>query len=285
MPSPVRLLIAIAIASALLLLASSQALAAGPIWGDGTGTVAGEATSDPQVGSISGSVSESSRANGQGGSSNTPAVTCQWLIAEEAAVSQARAMTTVQTVRFRPDGSQEHLYGHVCSGAITEWRWIRVTSVADLVGQAAAQVRRLLPKPSGVFTPPADAGVVHVPVSFSVPAAQWAPVSATATAAGASVTVTARPTGLVFTSGDGGGSTSCPGPGSTAASASSCSYTYANASSVAPGGRAWPGTLGIRWTVGWTASDGETGALDPMTTTSAVAMTVREIESVERAGQ
>jgi hypothetical protein len=208
------------------------------------------------------------------------------MMAEEAvtSLSQQRAMTTVQTVRTGPDGSQEHLYGRVCAGAVTAWQWFRVTSVADLVGQAAAQVRRLLPKPSGVFTPPADAGVVHVPVSFSVPAGQWAAVSATASAAGASVTVTARPTGLVFTSGD-GGSTSCPGPGATAAGASSCSYTYANASSVAPGGRAWPGSLGIRWTVGWTASDGETGALDPMTTTSAVAMTVREIESVERAGK
>jgi len=261
-------------------------LAAQPIWGNGFGTVIGDATTDAPAGALDSSVALGSGGTNTGGSAQGPAVTCHWLMAEEAPMSpsQQRAMTTVQTVRTSPDGSQEHLYARACAGTVTAWQWFRVTSVADLVGQAAAQVRRLLPRPAGVFTPPANAGVVHVPVSFAVPAGQWAPISATATAAGASVTVTARPSGLVFTSGE-GGSADCPGPGSTRASAAACSYTYANASSVAPGGRSWPASLAIRWTVGWTASDGERGALDAMTTTMPVALTVREIESVERAGQ
>jgi hypothetical protein len=60
-----------------------------------------------------------------------------------------------------------------------------------------------------------------------------------------------------------------------------CSYTYRDTSSVAPDGRSWPASLAIGWRVAWAANNGQTGALDPLTTQAAVPVVVEQIQTVE----
>jgi hypothetical protein len=197
----------------------------------------------------------------------------------------------VGTERVDPDGVRSRLYARVCDGRLTGWRWFRVPDPAAPLAAATAQVRRRLPAPRGRFSPDVTAGnaVVHLPVWFAAPG-EWAPVAATAAAGGAAVTVTAAPVRLEFDPGDGSPPVSCAGPGPVFTPDAAepdrppaCSHTYADASSAAPDGRAWPARLTIGWRVTWTASDGQAGALDPLTTATAVPAVVGEIQAVEKA--
>jgi len=185
-------------------------------------------------------------------------------------------------------GTTVALYLRRCPGQPDQWAWIQQYSAQQLAAIAADAIRKDLPEPHAAFSPPAARSVVHLPVWFAVPAAQWAPVSVTADVPGLSATVTATPTDLIFEPGDGGGQVSCAGPGpqwqagmDEPASVPACSYTYTDASSIAPDGHAWAGDLSIRWRVAWAATNGQGGALNTLTTTSTYALAVREIQAVE----
>jgi hypothetical protein len=177
-----------------------------------------------------------------------------------------------------------------CGGDET-WIWVLRAEPRDLAAAGLDTVREKLPRPHAVFSPSVlDApAVVNLPQWFAVPAAQWRPVSGTAGVPGLSATVTATPRILSFDPGDGHRQVSCRGPGPRwrpgtpePAQPPPCSYTYRDASSVAPGGRAWPARLSIHWDVTWTATNGDGGSLASLTTTQAYAIPVREVQAVER---
>jgi len=155
-------------------------------------------------------------------------------------------------------------------------------------------VRDKLPVPRAVFSPDvtgqAARAVVHLPLWFAVTPGQWAPVSATASIPGLAATVTARPVWLAFEPGDGGAAVSCTGPGPRyrpgmpePARPPDCSYTYRDASTTAPGGTTWPARLSIRWQVSWSATNGDSGSLGPLTTTAGYPVPVQEIQAIEAA--
>jgi hypothetical protein len=217
--------------------------------------------------------------------------------AAEQMALRPESITLVGTERTEADGSRSRLYARICAGTIGEWRWLRVPDVdAELLTTATGDIRRRLPAPRGQFSPDVAAGavgaVVNLPVWFAVPGGQWAAVTATAAALGAAVTLTATPTTLRFTPGDGGRAVSCAGPGPVytpgsavpAGGPPACSYTYRDASTVAANGRSWPASLTVAWDVTWRASNGESGVLDPLTTSSPVEVVVREIQALERSG-
>ena len=91
------------------------------------------------------------------------------------------------------DGSTEALYLRHCTGQTDQWVWILQATAAQLATLAADAIRKDLPKPAAVFSPPATQEVVHFPVWFAVPAGQWVPVSVTADVPGLAATVTATP--------------------------------------------------------------------------------------------
>ncbi|WP_238427990.1 hypothetical protein [Frankia nepalensis] len=195
--------------------------------------------------------------------------------------------------RVEPDGSTSRLYARVCAdGTVTDWQWFTLANVPGLRTSAVDDVGRRLPLPVPVLSPDLARGlVVNVATWFAAPAGQWAPVTGTAEALGLSVSVTALPVELVFDPGDGTAPVSCAGPGATfdasappPAAAPDCSYIYRDASTAAPNGRFWPASLSIRWSVTWTASDGQTGALDPLITTTPIEAVVHEYQALERNG-
>jgi hypothetical protein len=168
---------------------------------------------------------------------------------------------------------------------------VRQASPRELADNAYETVRDRLPLPRGVFSPELGDAVVHLPLWFAVPDGQWTPVAASASIPGLTAVVTATPVQLVFEAGDGSSPVACAGPGPKfrpgmrePASPPACSFTYRDASSVAPGGRAWPASLSIRWQVTWSASTGAGGSLGGLTTTAAYGVPVGEIQAIEQAG-
>ena len=192
------------------------------------------------------------------------------------------------------DGGVVHaLYGRICNGETNPtWAFVPLVSARQVANIGFDQVRRLLPKPRAVFSPKISAtsspAVAKLPLWFSVPRGQWRPVPATATRLGLSATVTAIPTRLTFEPGEGTASTGCVGPGVQwqpgmvePVTPPPCSYMYRNASTVAPNHRNWSAQLSIVWQVAWTATNGESGDLGTLTTTTDYAIPVREIEAQE----
>ncbi|WP_322770523.1 hypothetical protein [Frankia sp. Cr1] len=277
-----------------LLLPAATAAADGIGWTNNRGITTGEVSTDDDLRELLSSVTTAGQDAGPRSSAGTAPV-CRWVPASEATRDMHLEGLQLLSIMDRdyPDGTRLRLYGRVCDGTVATWQWLRVSAATDLVATASAEIRRTLPVPHGVFSPNVTAGsaVVNVPVWFAAPG-QWAPVTATATIPGATVTVTAVPQTLEFQPGDGSPAVACTGPGPVFTTGMAepdrppaCSYTYRDASTVAPGGRAWPAVLTIRWQIGWTASDGETGALAPLTTTTDVPVVVGQIQAIERAGR
>jgi hypothetical protein len=190
-------------------------------------------------------------------------------------------------------GSKPVLYARVCTdGTVIDWQWFAAPDQAASLAATRDEVRRRLPLPRPVLSPDPSVGlVVQVATWFAVPAAQWVPVRATASALGATVTVTATPDALTFNPGDGAAPISCAGPGPsfdpsapTPAEPPACSYIYRDASSAAPGGHGRLASLSVRWQVAWTASNGQTGTLDPLVTTTSITAVVREYQALEQGG-
>ena len=119
---------------------------------------------------------------------------------------------------------------------------------------------------------------------------QWAPVSATAAVPGLAVTVTAVPEVLRVDTGDGGG-VECPGappalpPDSSPAGFDGCGYVYRDSSATAPNGATFPVTVTIVWHATWRASNGTSGDLGRLSTTSTTRdLPVAEIQAVVTQG-
>lgn len=202
------------------------------------------------------------------------------------------------------NGVLEMHWAERCVGRETDrWYWRPVNGTpeapeippptpADLVPGAFDHVRRQLPDPVPVIAPadrdPDGFTYVQIPTVFWVEqrAGQWAPVSATSSVAGLSVTVTATPERMLVDTGD-GGHVDCPGappalgPNSSLAGFHGCSYVYENSSAMSPNGLTFPVTVSIVWHATWQASNGETGDLGTLTTTSPVRdLPVAEIQVV-----
>lgn len=116
---------------------------------------------------------------------------------------------------------------------------------------------------------------------------QWAPVTATASAGGLSVTASAQPVQLIVDPGDGNEPPVCQGAPVAVTKAAyrpdiqGCSYVYRDSSAMAPNGESFPVTVTIMWHATWSASNGESGDLGYLSTTSATRdLQVAEVQAV-----
>jgi len=212
----------------------------------------------------------------------------------------------VLSVRTEPDGTISVLYSIQCPFVPARFEWfgtaatdpaqaptaLPIVTPAMLLPDLFASVERALPRPLPRIAPadtdPDGYAFVQNPVFFWVDQAdgQWATVSGTASLPGLSVTVTAAPEELLVSTGD-GGSLSCPGAppafpaGADPMSFSGCGYTYTDSSAMAPNGATFPVTVSIVWHVTWNASNGESGDLGTLTTTSDTReLPVAEIQAI-----
>lgn len=264
-------------------------------WANNVGVQAdGHVETDQDRQQILGSINANGGPRPQTGSrSSGPAPQCVWKSVEELQAAAGEETSAAgASDPFDPDGVESVLYARVCDGAVAGWRWFQVLDQAGLLAAASDDVRRRLPVPRPVLSPdPVRGLVVRVATWFAVPGGQWVPVTGTAEALGLAVTVVATPGELVFDPGDGSRAVTCAGPGQTfdpsapvAAVTPACSYTYRDASTAAVNGRSWPASLSVRWRVTWTASNGQSGVLDPLVTTTAIDAVVREFQAVEGSG-
>ncbi|WP_150244340.1 hypothetical protein [Nocardiopsis quinghaiensis] len=138
--------------------------------------------------------------------------------------------------------------------------------------------------PPRIATSPGNESLVLVntPVWLWVESQDWEAAEASAEVPGWSLTVTATPTATVWTLGD-GTEVRCEGPGTPfdpavhdpAAASPDCGHVYTLPSDSRPGG-VYAVSVEVGWDVGWEFSDGEAGALDPVTTASQVELRVAE---------
>ncbi len=174
----------------------------------------------------------------------------------------------------------------------TEGGFAPQVTPGELIPDAWDRVQRMLPTPVPRIAPSdlaADGfAFVQMPTIFWVDEGpgQWEPVSATAAVAGLSLTVTAAPEQLVVTTGD-GTTLECLGAppaftaGTDPATFDGCAHVYRHSSATSPNGQTFPVTVAIVWHATWQASNGESGDLGVLTTTSATRdLPVAEIQAV-----
>jgi len=163
---------------------------------------------------------------------------------------------------------------------------VRAASVLQAALTAEAMLR--LPSPAVASSPGPGVGVpkvVNLPTWAWIPAAQFAPVSATATLPGVSATVTATPYAMDWVWGDGARSR-CAGPGTPFVTGSDdpsrpspdCGHVYRSTSAAAPGER-FQVSASIWWRVTWSGA-GQAGTLPDLASSASQPWPVEQIQSV-----
>jgi hypothetical protein len=181
-------------------------------------------------------------------------------------------------------GEKSTLYVRLCNG-IYQFVYVGPYSPTDIARVAYQRAAALVRKPAVAFSPPIDKMIVNFETWLGVTPQQ--PVTATAAIPGLSATVTAEPTSIEWTTGSRvtGDTTkiTCEPWGSTGSSQGGCAWTPAYPSIGKVTGTTdlrYHGTVTIVWKVSWQATNGAGGSLGDLRTTTPVAMTVQEIQTI-----
>lgn len=187
------------------------------------------------------------------------------------------------TTRTLPNGEIETLHVRNCAGRL-QYVWVGQYSARQVAQLAFQRVVDRLPDPQPQFAPPANAMIVNFDTWFGV--TPTGNIAATASVPGLSSTVTARPTKIVLDTGSkviGDVTTvQCSLWGSTSAPRNGCVWTPRWPSTARVTGtddQTYPAVVRLTWAVSWRATNGQTGNLGELTTTTAVPITVREIQT------
>lgn len=180
-------------------------------------------------------------------------------------------------------GQTATIFFRVCDGLL-QYVWVTTTNPTDIAKVAYHEVSALLPKPHVSFSPPVDKMIVNFETWLGVTTEDA--VTATAAIPTLSATVTARPTKIEWTTGS-------KVPGDTALitcelwgssdTRTGCAWTPAYPSIGKVTGTddlRYHGTVTIIWHVSWKATNGATGNLPDLRTTTPVAMGVQEIQTI-----
>lgn len=143
-----------------------------------------------------------------------------------------------------------------------------------------------LPEPTIATSPGTDSLILaNAPLWLWVEPEGWDAESVSAELGSTSLTVTAAPARTVWTMGD-GTTVECEGPGTPFDAAThdadsespDCGHVYTSASDTpdATGEAARTVTVHVLWDTEWNLSNGDSGALDGLVSTSEVDLTVRE---------
>jgi hypothetical protein len=168
---------------------------------------------------------------------------------------------------------------------------------AETAELALSQI--VVPAP-GIRTAPALelTGLVGIATWLWVEPTTWRPLSASASAGGLTVTATVTPTSVTWDMGEGRGTEPvvCDGPGTPyrldvadSLQRTDCSYTFQWASTdhrrasedgLADDDDLFHASATVTWSVRWVASNGESGALASITSTTSFDLRVGEVQAV-----
>jgi len=148
-----------------------------------------------------------------------------------------------------------------------------------------------LPEPEISASPAPDSMIlVKTPVWLWIDEEQWEPATAEADVPDLALKVTASPRSTRWTMGDGAEFT-CDGPGTPYdprthapdTQSPDCGHVYTRSSAAQTGGT-YTVTAEIIWDLTWELSNGETGQLDAVSTTSEVDLAVKESQGLVTGG-
>lgn len=226
--------------------------------------------------------------NGGGGGGSTP---CDYRAIPE----DPEAESTDQGTKII-NGVTHYLFYQDClDGLPIGAVWVPELTPQDLLPDVEALLEDRLHYPTATFAPiDPEFGwmYVQVPVDYRVENGEWEPVEAYAEVTNPLGTVwvraTATPNTLLFESGEStsnNSKTECAGDGPVAtydpAVPGDCSFTFTYASSTAPNGTTFVGSMAIVWEADWVSSDPtEFGALDVGPTTTDLDIAVAEAKAL-----
>ena len=256
----------------LILLPHTAAVAAGT-GGGSASNAGGEASiSTWVIGAVNGGVSAPA-----GVSSCTP-----WQFFDG---SNLGGIGMVSATMINPaTGLLSQVFFRNCNGTF-QYVYVGPYSPTDVARVAYQKATALVSKPEVAFSPPIDKMIVNFETWLGVTPRQ--PVTATATIPGLSATVTAVPTSLEWVTGSriAGDTTmlSCQPWGSTKSATGGCAWTPAYPSIAKVTGTSdlhYHGSVTIVWKVSWLATNGATGTLADLRTTTPIRMGVQEIQTI-----
>ena len=181
-------------------------------------------------------------------------------------------------------GEKLLVYFRTCDG-VYQFVYVGPSSPTDIARVAYQKVTALVGKPHVAFSPPIDKMIVNFETWLGVTPRQ--PVTATAAIPGLSATVTAEPTDIEWVTGSrvAGDTTkiNCLPWGSTESATGGCAWTPAYPSVGKVTGTTdlrYHGSVTIVWKVSWQATNGASGTLADLRTTTPVRMGVQEIQTI-----
>ncbi|GMU79974.1 MAG: hypothetical protein AMXMBFR46_27620 [Acidimicrobiia bacterium] len=234
---------------------------------------------------------------GSGGGRPSNEVVCYWVAIPTESVSQNPESWIDYGLELPPPGLDVVWQTVECSNGSRryEFRWVVAITPENLASVARGRLVGLLAPPVVASNPPLGvSSIVGVPVFVEV--TNWTGVRTESECAGGlCVTVTASPA-LWFAPGEpGSAGVTCAGAGSRfvpgvdlfeqAAAPGACAHTYRQRTATAGRPSAWPGVVAVTWDLTWSASDGTSGVLTPVTLTADVPRGVDEVQTVVVGGQ
>ncbi len=181
-------------------------------------------------------------------------------------------------------GEPATVYVRTCDGKY-QFVYVGPQTPDDVAQFAYQKMASLVPDPEVSFSPPIDKMIVNFETWLGITPSP--PITATASIPGLSATVTAEPTSIEWATGSqvAGDTTliTCEPWGSTESAQDGCSWTPAYPSVEKVTGttdQRYHGSVTIVWDVSWRASNGATGQLGDLRTTTAIEMGVQEIQTI-----
>ena len=181
-------------------------------------------------------------------------------------------------------GEVSTVFFRMCDGKY-QFVYVGPHSPVDIARVAYQRIAALVPRPEVAFSPPVDKMIVNFESWLGVTPSP--PITATAAIPGLSATVTAEASDIEWATGSlvAGDTTliACQPWGSTDAAMGGCAWTPAYPSVGKVTGTTdlrYHGTVTIIWHVSWLATNGASGALGDLRTTTPVEMGVQEIQTI-----
>jgi hypothetical protein len=195
--------------------------------------------------------------------------------------------TDVSTFTVDPDGVVAILHYRDCGG-VRQFVWIRQEPPHVIAAEALRDIRTELLQPPEASTSPPGRAIVNLETWLSV--TDPGTISATASIPGLAATVSATISSTTWSFGHADGSETtvvCDGTGvawteAAGAAPAPCGHTFLSSSDRNVG---HPVRVTVTWDIRWSATNGATGELDPVTSDAAVFdLPIDEIQTIGSRG-
>jgi len=283
-----RLLTALLVGAAVLLVATPASAGNRPPGGGGGAYVDGDG--DPTATAGDGTTAPGGGGSGGGGGGSGDGPPCEWhVVIEDDFTSAIYDVDTLQTEHSATGRWLEYWCEGVGAVAVDGYFIIPEGGLVDPAALAQEALQSVQIAPPAIRTSPSERGrlYVQIPTWLWIDSSWWQPYTATAHAGRVWSTVTARPVSVTWDTGD-GANVVCRGPGvawspGAREDASNCTHTYRRSSTGVDGGT-FDLSATVRLEITWTSNAPFGGTLPAITRTSTLDVEVGEIQAIGTRG-